>query len=76
VPEPGTVKVIHDPHVTGTFAARFQDRARGVNGVPATIDLLFITAGEDGSPEDILDRTLEEVEYETWPPRSGGLQFF
>lgn len=66
----GTVRVARDPKVTGTYAARFEDLRDG------TVDLLFITREEDGTPDEVLSRTLEEVEYERWPPRSGPLQFF
>lgn len=72
---PGTVEVMADPQVSGTFAARFQDANRpGEN-----VYLLFITgnqpAGEDG---DVLSATLEEIEVEAdeWPLKSGNLQFF
>jgi hypothetical protein len=68
--KPGTVRVIEDPQVRETYAARFEDPRHG------TVDLLFITGGETGETRAILDRTLEEVEYASWPPHSGRLQFF
>jgi hypothetical protein len=76
-PKPKTVKVHPDPQVRGTYAVRFTDQNEEIGQV----DLLFITAYDQeqdptATAAQILERTLEEVEYETWPPRSGGLQFF
>lgn len=70
-PKPGTIKVIRDPKVDGTFAARFYDL-----GYDEVTDLLFVTGGVEGTIEEILDRTLEGVEFESWPPQSGSLKFF
>lgn len=53
----GTAEVYADPQVPGTFAARFQDN------FDRPVHLLFVTGGEAGTTDAILDRTLEEVEY-------------
>jgi hypothetical protein len=73
-PDPGTVKVMRDPRVHETFAARFK-----WNG--ETVDLLFITghcpnADDPNDPASVLEAVLEEVEFDTWPPVSGDLRFF
>jgi hypothetical protein len=75
---PESIKVIEDPQVRGTFAARFNDKSRVMD---QETDLLFITndASNADDPEDyksVLEATLEEVEFETWPPKSGNLNFF
>lgn len=67
-----SIQVMQDPQVDGTFAVRFADEG-GVN-----IDLMFVTGWEAENATcaaDVLEDTLEEVEYETWPPRSGSLRF-
>lgn len=72
-PVPESVEVMADPQVDGTYAARFADE----DGT--TVDLLFVTASypADGLTDaQLIEQTLEEVEYETWPPRSGSLRFF
>lgn len=76
-PEKGTVEVIEDPKVPGTFAARFKEDGYD-------IDLLFVTSeaartvpgGSVDQIGDVLEMTLEEVEFEAWPPVSGNLRFF
>jgi hypothetical protein len=49
-----------DPQVTGTFALRIR-KACG-----KTIDLLLVRWTAE----------FDEVEWETWPPKSGSLKFF
>lgn len=73
-PQPGSVEVMPDPKVPGTFAARFTDTERDGENV----DLLFITGQGPSDVDDdaVLDATLEEVEFESWPPASGDLKFF
>lgn len=71
------VRVMEDPAVSGTWAARV-DVDAGEDG-PGHVDLLFITRafGTDaGTVPDLLDETCEEVEFTAWPPKSGALQFF
>ena len=73
-PDASTIRVMEDPQVRGTWAVRFTDYEE-----ERTVDLLFVT--EQHSPEaqtdiEILEETLEEVEFEQWPPKSGSLKFF
>lgn len=56
------VEVVPDPQVQGTFAVRLT--RSGYRKKPETIDLLW-NRGE-----------YDEVEFETWPPKSGNLKFF
>ena len=70
-PQPGTVEVFSDPEVAGTYAARFKDDEYDGEHT----HLLFVTGTESGSDDEILSRCLEEVEFTTWPPTSGPLQF-
>jgi hypothetical protein len=69
--DPATIEVVPDPRVTGTWAAQFTDLK-----YREPVQLLFVTGGETGSDAEVLDRCLEEVEFDSWPPVSGNLQFF
>jgi hypothetical protein len=55
------IRVFPDPQVEGTFAVRL---TRTERRKPYTLDLLW-NKGE-----------YDEVEFETWPPKSGNLKFF
>lgn len=70
-PDADTIRVKADPQVDGTFAVRFIDYQS-----EATVDLLFVTGSEEGTVAEVLEATLEEVEFTSWPPTSGGLSFF
>lgn len=73
-PDPDSIRVMKDPQVRGTFAVRFNDLDS-----ERVVDLLFITEQRSeglDSVDDVLSETLEEVEYESWPPKSGSLRFF
>lgn len=61
---PASVQVHPDPKVEGSYAAR----ARFKDG--DKVDFL-VAAGSPVSADG-----LEEVTFETWPPRSGNLKFF
>jgi hypothetical protein len=79
-PDPATIEVIADPQVSGTWAVQFTD-LENADTEGGVVQLLFVTGWETsqhpGAPaEQILDATLEEVEFESWPPRSGSLRFF
>jgi hypothetical protein len=67
-----TIEVMEDPKVPQTFAVQFKDQNRDIG----TVQLLFVCGGEEGTPEEILDTCLEDVEFEQWPPQSGRLQIF
>lgn len=73
-PQPGTVEVVADPQVDGTYAAQFTDVE---DREPRTVHLLFVTgAPSEEDAEAVLEENLEEVEYDSWPPVSGALRFF
>lgn len=56
-----------DPRVPGTVAVRAT-----VDG--NSVDFIIVGYSEDMSPDDVMNN-LEEVEFSTWPPRSGELRF-
>lgn len=66
----GEIKVMEDPKVFDTWAVRFEDVEMGQT------DLMFVCGNEEGTHEEILERCLEEVEYDHWPPHSSSLKFF
>lgn len=69
------VKRVHDPKVAGSMAIR----CKIAPGRASSGEQLDFLIGGDApalkTPEDIAEH-LEECEFETWPPRSGGLRFF
>lgn len=72
-PVVGTVEVVADPQVDGTYAAQFQDVSD--SRTVRTVQLLFVTGHEEGTVLEALEATLEEVEFTSWPPTSGSLRF-
>jgi hypothetical protein len=60
---------MRDPQVPTTFAVRFRQDGD-------LVDLMFVTGGEEGETDEVLSRTLEDAEFDIWPPVSGSLKFF
>jgi hypothetical protein len=74
-PKPGTIQIVPDPQVTGTYAVQFTDE-ENADTEGGVVQLLFVTGLEEGTINEVLEATLEEVEFESWPPQSGSLRFF
>ena len=55
------IEVYPDPQVEGTYAVRL---TRSYRGKPEVVELLWNKGDYD------------EVDFETWPPKSGDLKFF
>ena len=68
---PKQIQFKQDPKVRNTWAVR-------VSGFPSEddrMDILLVLDDVQPSVEAI-DEAIEEVEYDSWPPRSGELKFF
>ena len=65
-----TIKIHRDPQVDGTYAIRTK-----FEGEEENQDWLVCHYRSDWSIDKIGEE-IEECEYESWPPASGGLKFF
>ena len=62
------IEVVRDPQVAGCVAMKCTMEKK-INGEQ---DLYFLKTHSD----PITSETLEEAEFESWPPKSGQLKFF
>jgi hypothetical protein len=67
--EKHTVEIYPDPQVDGTYAIRSRSKKNTAH------DWLVCKLPRNATVGVVVDY-LEECEFETWPPQSGGLQFF